>query len=755
MNILTWLRGIDTASFRLINQSLANPVFDWLMPKLAGQRLFVPAVLAGALLLVWKGGRRGRVFALCLALGIALTDGLVCNTLKHALGRPRPCVALADTRCLVGCSDSGSMPSSHAANWFAAAMIGFIFYRRSWRILAPVTGAIAFSRVYDGVHYPGDVVAGAILGAGCAGATVVCADALWRGLGRKWFPLWWQQLPSLLRPEDGGHRSEAGDRSSQRSTLNAQPATDSHWLRLGYVLIAALLVFRLGYLASGVIELSNDEAYQWLWSKHPALSYYSKPPGIAFLQWAGTALWGDTQFGVRFFSPVCAAVLSWVMLRFLAREVGARQGFLLLLIITSAPLMSVGTILMTIDPPLVLCWMLAVVAGWRAMQPGGTTKQWLLAGLAAGLGFLFKYSAVYLIVCWAIFFVLWAPARAQLRRPGPYLALLVFALGTIPVLIWNAQNHWITVQHVADNAGIGSRKWQPTLRFFWEFLGLQVALLNPVFFGASLWAMVGFWNRRRQNPLGLYFFCTGGLVFLGHWAYSLHSRVFANWVAPAVVPMYGLMILYWDARWRDGLRAVKGWLTGGLVIGLLAVVLLHQTDLIGRIAGRPLPGDVDPLRRVRGYQETAEYVEQARAKLLEEGKPVFILCDHYGLTGLFSFYLPEARAALGGQPLVYCKTSAKPDNQLFFWPEYRYVDWRRGQNAIYVIEPGTARLESGWFWKCLTGGEVRVAREPTPVPAPPFLLREFDSVTDLGVHEIKRGNRIYKRVQLFECRNLR
>ncbi len=89
---------------------------------------------------------------------------------------------------------------------------------------------------------------------------------------------------------------------------------ERQWVRLGYVLIAALLLLRLGYIASKIIELSNDEAYQWLWSKHLALSYYSKPPGIALIQFCGTHLWGDTQFGVRFFSPVFAALLSLVVL---------------------------------------------------------------------------------------------------------------------------------------------------------------------------------------------------------------------------------------------------------------------------------------------------------------------------------------------------------------------------------------------------------------------------------------------------------
>jgi hypothetical protein len=537
--------------------------------------------------------------------------------------------------------------------------------------------------------------------------------------------------------------------------LNSQSTTEIRWLRAGYILTAVLLVLRLGYLASNFIELTNDEAYQWLWSKHLALSYYSKPPGIALLQFAGTSLWGDTEFGVRFFSPVVAAALSVVVLRFMAREVGARQGFLLLLIITSAPLMSAGSILMTIDPPLVLCWTLAIIAGWRAVQPEGTTRQWLLVGVAAGLGFLFKYTAAYLVVCFAIFFLLWPPARVHLRKPGPYLALLLLLICTLPTVIWNSQHNWITVQHVSENAGMGSKpKWQPTLRYFWEFFFIEAILLNPVFLIGALWAMAAIWKRRRTSPLDLYLFCTGGLVFLGHWVYSLHSRILPNWIAPAILPMYCLMVIHWDERWREGLRAVKGWLTGGLVLGLSVVALAHDPDLIGKIVGRPLPGDMDPLRRARGYQQSADYVEQVREKLLREGKPVFIICDHYGLTGLFSFYLPEARQALRGQPLVYCTMSTRPENQLYFWPEYRYVDRRKGENAIYVVEPGAVTLEKGWWWPWLTGKDVRFARVPPPVHAPAMLLQEFDSVTDLGVHEIKVDGRVMKRVQLFECRNL-
>ncbi len=327
---MDWLQALDVELFRLINLRLVNPVFDVVMPFVSGNPLFPLLVLGAATLLVWKGRGRGVLCVLMLALIVPLGDGLVCRTIKHAVARPRPFVVVPEVHrpgrnpdavakppspmtqaaeaapIVGGKGDYTSMPSSHAANWFAAAMILFIYYRRSLWFMLPGAMLVSFSRIYNGVHYPSDVVAGAILGAGYAAASAWSLNALWQWAGRNWFPLWWQELPSLLDPcrrpeptEGEGSRCAAGSPHS---------GVDQHWLRLGYLWIAALLLARLAYLGSGTIELSEDEAYQWLWSKHLALSYYSKPPLIAYAQFLGTSLWGDTAFGVRFFSPVIGAL---------------------------------------------------------------------------------------------------------------------------------------------------------------------------------------------------------------------------------------------------------------------------------------------------------------------------------------------------------------------------------------------------------------------------------------------------------------
>ena len=183
-----WLQTLDTSLFLFVNRSLVNPFFDRLMPVLSGNAWFIPLAVVAALGALCFGNARARLCALMVVLVVALGDPLIINTIKHAAARPRPFVTLPEAR-LFGDVGKGyvpphgtwrrtpaaatAMPSSHAANWFAATMVAFLFYRRSLWFMLPLALGVSFSRIYNGVHYPSDVLAGAILGAGYAVAGIV------------------------------------------------------------------------------------------------------------------------------------------------------------------------------------------------------------------------------------------------------------------------------------------------------------------------------------------------------------------------------------------------------------------------------------------------------------------------------------------------------------------------------------------------------------------------------------------------------
>lgn len=717
---MDWLLNLDVALFRFLNGSLINPAFDWLMPQLAAQRAFIPLVLLAGGWLAWKGGPRGRVFLLLMALTVLVTDGILCNSLKHLIGRPRPFATLENVHLLVGKGGSGSMPSSHTANWFAAAMVLWVYYRRVAWIVLPFAAVMGFSRIYLGVHYPSDVLVGAVLGAGSAAGVVMGSAALWNWAGRKWFNQAWQRLPNLLnpilKPAPVGNAPAAESRSGR----------EIPWLRSGYVLIGVLLLVRLAYLAAGKIGLSEDEAYQWLWSKHLDWSYYSKPPLIAVAQFLGTSLWGDNAFGVRFLSPVLGALTGLLVLRFAAREANPKIGFLAVVTLATAPILAAGSVLMTIDPLSVLFWTAAMICGWNAIQRDSLAS-WLWCGLWMGMGFLSKYVALFQWLSWAVLFALWPKARAQLRRPGPWLAIVVNVLCSAPVIWWNWRNGWPTVTHLYERGGMHI-PWKFTLKYFGEFLGAELGLLNPVFFLGAMAAMVLFWRRRDRTPLEVFLFAMGAPLFLFYLAYTFRARVQPNWIAPAIVPLFLLMVIYWERAAREGARWVAPWFKGAVIVAIPLIIVLHDTNLVGKISGMPLPDKLDPLRRVRSGPGLAEIAETELQKLRAEGKPAFIIGAHYGITGLVSFYHPESRATVQGDALAYFQSSDRPLNQFYFWPSYAH---RKGQNAIYITHISV------------------------PFPPPPSITAEFESVEDLGTRDVLYRGRVMRTVRVFACRNLR
>jgi undecaprenyl-diphosphatase len=150
----------------------------WLLSALGrGGLLFVAIAAVVAL------SRRDWRGFLLTGVAILLTALLVDHAIKPVVGRERPFVAAPDVAVIGGKPDDASFPSGHAGNAFAGA----VTLSRTVPRLAPLwwtlAAAVAYSRVYLGVHYPGDVITGGIVGA-LVGAAVVRAGRAWRQTDR-------------------------------------------------------------------------------------------------------------------------------------------------------------------------------------------------------------------------------------------------------------------------------------------------------------------------------------------------------------------------------------------------------------------------------------------------------------------------------------------------------------------------------------------------------------------------------------------
>lgn len=187
------LAAADRAVFLFLNQTISNPVGDFLWPLITDyDRLPLVRVILIALW-VWllvRGGARGRTAALLLIPVLVLSDQLSSSLIKEWVQRPRPCHSIDGVpivpgiHLLVNCGGGKSFPSSHAVNNYAVAtLFSFYFPKGRWAFIG-WAALVALSRPAVGVHYPSDIVGGAVIGAVVAAIIIW----LWTMAQRRFFP---------------------------------------------------------------------------------------------------------------------------------------------------------------------------------------------------------------------------------------------------------------------------------------------------------------------------------------------------------------------------------------------------------------------------------------------------------------------------------------------------------------------------------------------------------------------------------------
>lgn len=351
------------------------------------------------------------------------------------------------------------------------------------------------------------------------------------------------------------------------------------------------------------IDLFSDEAYYWTWSQAPAWGYYSKPPVIAWIIAATTALLGDGELAVKAGAILITPVTAWIVWGIGRDHFDARTALAAALLFFLMPGISMSQLVISTDVPLLLFWSLALWSWLRALRQPRRWSAWIACGAAAGLGLLSKYNMALFAA--AALVHLAAERRLDLlRRPQLWAAVAVALALFAPNLAWNAAYGFPTLEHTAEISQLGHHGPRPGRLL--EFLGAQFGVFGPVSFGALCLLA---WRQLRNRPLrplppspppvqalACFTFVPLAAILLQ----ALLARALANWAAPAYVG--AALWLAWQ------LTRQPRWLRLALAANLLLMVTAYQLPLAFQAVGSRMPRSVDLYARVRGWEEVGAQV---------------------------------------------------------------------------------------------------------------------------------------------------
>lgn len=393
-----------------------------------------------------------------------------------------------------------------------------------------------------------------------------------------------------------------------------------HPLALAAAFVLLLTAWRLAALAASDLNLFFDEAQYWFWSQNPAFGYFSKPPVVAWLIGASTAVAGNTEFGVRLFAPLCYALTAALGAGIAATLYDRTAAAWTAVTLATLPAVSLSAQIASTDVPLLLFWAAGLLCWLRYWRDGGLW--WLGFGLAFGAGLMSKYAMVYVLLCLAVAMLLVPQARGLLRRPGLWLGLGLGLLLFLPNVWWNWTHELASFSHTADNAHWSGPSLHPDKLA--EFAGAQFGVMGPILLAAFVWALAC-WRRLEPGERLLVAFSAPVLALM--LVQALISRAHANWAAVTYIGATVLVVGFLLRRQR------ARWLGVSLALHLAVMVVMQHGSSVAPAFG------IDPWQRLRGWEAMSRAVGERLAAVPD----AVLLADDRAVIAELLFYLPEPR----------------------------------------------------------------------------------------------------------------
>jgi hypothetical protein len=458
------------------------------------------------------------------------------------------------------------------------------------------------------------------------------------------------------------------------------------------LLVGMLLILALKLVLADALDLYSDEIFYWQASTQPALAYSDLPFMAALLAGLGTALLGDTAFGVRTFFMVMGTSIP-LLVYWIARPLlPQRQALEAAGLALCMPLCAFLGLLAVPDVPLLFFGLLMTGFLERATRLGGLSF-WIATGIMAALGVSTHYRFAPLLLGAFLYMLAFKDLRRHWRQPGLWIAALILLTGLYPMLAFNLDNQLSGIDyHLLE-------------RHPWEFQaeGLlhvfkQAALVTPLLYIALAATLVRLLRAARAGDHRRGLFGMLALANLGIYLvlapWSDNTRTSIHWPLSGYLPL--LIFLpetlrslhaYLSNRFSStaATRLLKTTLGMGFAGSLVALAGMGTQSVQDHL--RPLLGEGVLSNKMAGWRPFAAYTSQ----VLQAGHfaPDDVLVTDNYYTGA------QLELALGRSRPVY---NIDEDKSIRDGRAVQYEIWQKnasglrgeaGRDALFITEDST------------------------------------------------------------------
>ena len=431
--------------------------------------------------------------------------------------------------------------------------------------------------------------------------------------------------------------------------------------------LITITLLRIYALYVSPIELSVDEAQYWHWSQNIEFGYFTKPPMIAWAIALSTSVFGNEEWAVRLFSPLIhfsTSLILWATSQF---AFGAKAGKLAALIWIFTPAASLGSFIISTDTPLLLFWSFSILFIFKLFR-NETNLIAILAGISIGLAFLSKYAALYFV----IFFIMWwliYDRNKDLSIKNIFIILLTSMLVASGNIYWNYINEFVTVSHTVSNANLTKIIFNLTNVI--SFLSSQLLVFGPIFLLLYIYLVFDcFLKKGKLSLLALLSFPIIILITIQ----SFLKISNPNWAITAYISATIILSAYVVIQKYKFLRI---FFKGGFIINFVLSIFILKVTFTGDFY--PLNLKSDPLRKTLGFELLSDKIENRFNTDLISA----IVFETRGDISRFNYYLNRSHNKFKNK--IFLKSdSLKPGN--FYEANYNYSNrqFHSGENVLIV-----------------------------------------------------------------------